>query len=490
MLQKSRLLIVTAVWGDWHVSKFLEVNLPTLLAAGNFPALAAQCDVSYVIFTSNADAARVRNSAQVGALSRLMRVEFRTISAHSMRSPIEAHHEYWGKAIERAKKDASFVLLMPPDVAWSDGSFSHVGRLLAQGKRAIFMTYLRAESESFSQAIQKRQRVGETAISVSGAELVELCLRALHPLMAAYVRESRTFPMHPEMMLWPVEGEGVLCRMLAREMFVYSPEDVRLNEYRLADSRIALGDMEIVRDSDNLFAVSLAPFEKESNWYADRGMVDVEAVGDWWLDYDSWINDYVAGAKLRWHFRPVTESQWRARELGADVFLRRAAASREGRRTWRAARTAACTGASRLVAVATQAGLMPHVMRGRGGAHVFLPSNGALAALGKDNFDHLQSAVGERDLTRLMRAHFVPSREPVNVVPIEQRLGASTRLELEAADGARLSVERTGAQLRVNGIPIVGNPLASGKNRIYVIEGVLGHVPGSTRRMAETSVAI
>jgi hypothetical protein len=37
---KKKLLVVTAVWGDWHISKYRDLNLPTLLAEGNFPALA------------------------------------------------------------------------------------------------------------------------------------------------------------------------------------------------------------------------------------------------------------------------------------------------------------------------------------------------------------------------------------------------------------------------------------------------------------------
>src|SRR3954451_7456497 len=63
----SRILLVrchfsTVVWGPWHTGIFLDVNLPSLLTSGNLPAFAAQHSVTYRIFTSKRDIARITAS--------------------------------------------------------------------------------------------------------------------------------------------------------------------------------------------------------------------------------------------------------------------------------------------------------------------------------------------------------------------------------------------------------------------------------------------
>lgn len=476
MPKKNRLLVVTAVWGDWHVSKHIDLNLPTLLAGGNFPALSKHCDLTYLIYTSRADMERMRRAPAVRALSSFMKLEFRTIATEALQNPIAAHHDVWAQAMAQASNEGSFILLMPPDVAWSDGSFEHIGRLLEAGKKAIFMTYLRADSESFATTLRAYTRSGSAAISVSGAQLVEICLHTLHPLMAAYLRDSSHFPIHREMMLWTVPHEGLLCRMLAREMFVYDPAMMKLNGQNLLESSLDPAHIHVVDDSDDLFAVSLAPFEKESEWYQWPRVADPDEIAEWWLDYDSWVNDLVAGAKLRWHIRPVNEEVWQGRERGADVFLRRAAAMREGRRLFRTARSLACTTGSRLLATAVQSGIISRVARGRGGALVFIPVNNAFAEHPPQLIDHLHDVGGERDLARLMRRHFVPHEHAVEPPTIEARLGSAGVTDLVAADGTPLRVIRRDGQLEVNGVRVVGGPISSGKHHVYLIERLLAPI--------------
>lgn len=484
MPKKHKLLVVTAMWGDWHISKYLDLNLPTLLADGNFPALSNYCDIAYLIYTSQGDMKRVQEAPGVQALSRLMKLEFCTITSEAIENPIAAHHAVWAEATKRAKNEGSFILLMPPDVVWSDGSFEHIGRLLEAGKKAIFMTFLRAESESFAPALGSYGKFGGREISVSGAQMVEICMHTLHPLMAAYLRDSNHFPIHPEMMLWTVPNEGLLCRILAREMFVYDPSMVVLNMANLLATNLDPALIHVVNDSDDLFAVSLAPYQKEFEWYRWPRAADPVAVSEWWLDYDSWINDLIAGTKLRWHYRPVTEAEWQAREQGADVFLRRAAAIREGKRLFRTAQTLDCTTAASLIAVATQSGVISRIARGRGGALVFMPVNSAFADCPSHLLDHLFEVTGERGLAQLINRHFIPGELPIEPRRLAERLGLSSRIDLIAADGAPLQITRHGGKLNINDVCILDGPFQSGKNYVYLIEQLLEPVGRSAPHVA------
>lgn len=473
MQKKHKLLVVTAMWGDWHISKYLDLNLPTLLADGNFPALSNCCDISYLIYTSQNDMKRIQNAPKVQALSRFMKVEFCIIASEMIADPIAAHHAVWAEATRKAKNDESFILLMPPDVAWSNGSFEHVGHLLDTGKKAIFMTFLRVDSEAFAPALGSYGKFGDREISVSGTQMVEIAMRTLHPLMAAYLRNSSYFPIHPEMMLWAVPNEGLLCRILAREMFVYDPAMVTLNMANLLATNLSPDLMHVIDDSDDLFAVSFAPYHKEFEWYRWPRIADPIVLSEWWLDYDSWVNDFIAGAKVRWHSRPVTDAAWRAREHGADVFLRRAAAMREGRRLFRTASMHECSIAAGMIAVATQSGVMSRIARGRGGAIVFLPVDSAFSAYSSRDIEQLLDIDNERNLARLMRRYFVPNELPIESPRLAESLGLIRKISLVAADGTPLQISRCGVKLSVNNVRIIGGPFQSGKNSVYLIDQFL-----------------
>jgi uncharacterized surface protein with fasciclin (FAS1) repeats len=402
-----------------------------------------------------------------------MELQFHVIPPELLADPILAHHSIWAEATLQAKKEGSFILMMPPDVAWSNGSFEYVSGLLEAGKKAIFMTYLRVESESFTTALKNRRQPGNATIPVSGAELVEISMRTLHPLMAASLRDSSHFPIHPEMMLWTVPGEGVICRVLAREMFIYDPSITDLTPINLLATHLDLDDVHMVDDSDDLFAVSLAPFDKEFEWYRWPRAADTRVVSEWWLDYDSWINDYISGVKVRWHYRPVTEAVWRARELGSDLFMRRAATLREGRRLFQTARSLGCTKAASVLAAAVQSGVISHTARGRGGALVFLPVN---AAFEDDDFHYPENCfqIGrEHELKELVSRHFVPCEMPNLQLPLDVSLTEGVQMDLSAAAGTILQITRSDGRIEINGVRVVGGPIQSGNNIVYLIERVI-----------------
>lgn len=408
MEEKPKLLIVTAVWGSWHISAFQNINLPTLLAPGNFPALADACDILYIIYTTRHDRAAIKEAPIVKALNRLMAVEFRILKDKVLVDPIAAHHLAWQKATEQAMQDGRMILLMPPDVAWAENSFRNVGQKLAEGYQTIFMTYLRAEENSFSAALQLEPRSSDNSLSVKSNRMVELCLNSLHPLMAAYLADAEYFPVHPEMMIWAVPGEGLLVRVLAREMFLFDPRGVKLNKMRLTDSGFSHDKTCFLADSDELFAVSLAPVGKDAEWHLSPNKADPIEVGEWWSVYDSAVNDFIVSHHIRWHFAPVTEARWRSVEHRSDLFIRRAAGTREGIRFWQAARRLELPTAAGLIAVAAQTGVLARALVGRGETvAVLLPTEKAFNALSPEQLNELFTKKGARQLSKLISAHVI-----------------------------------------------------------------------------------
>ena len=488
MPEKPKLLMVTAVWGEWHIAALQELNLPTLLADGNLPALAEYCDIHYIIYTSKQDRSRLSSAHITRLLSPIVDLELRLLDDEVLKNPIAAHHKAWTQAIEQAKKANSLVLLMPPDVAWADNAFRSVGQRLHEGYRAILMTYLRAEEESFAAALRAEPRTPDGRRAIAANRMVELCIDSLHPLMAAHMVDAEYFAIHPEMIIWPVAGEGLMLRILAREMFLFDPNRVQLNQVQLPSEPLRPGEGCFISDSDELFAVSLAPLGKDAAWHNVPRTADPVEIGGWWLAYDSAVNDFIVSHRLRWHFRPVTEAKWRQVERRSDLFIRRCAAAREGIRFWQAARRLGIPTAAKLLAVAVHTDVMRRALAGRSAAIVVMPTEPAMAALRPDQIDRLCTPAGARALIELIRHHIFPMSDELvwQTDPLSHCHDAG-RSSIAGPWGDRRLERSPHGTLLLDDAPIRCPPLTVGNHKLYIADDLLIDAEALDRILDDTT---
>ena len=361
-----------------------------------------------MIYTSATDRGKIDTAAEIEALRQYTDVEIETLDTDMLENPIEAHHAAWEMAVERARSERNFVMLMPPDTAWSENSMASVARAIDAGYKAIFQTFLRAETNSFVSAVDDYRAKERGSISIPGKTLVDLCFQCLHPLMAAYLRYSEYFPSHAEMVIWPIPKEGVLVRVLAREMFLFDPSAVRTTKNCLMAEPPKPGEAKFFDDSDELFAVSLAEFGKDAVWHRYPRVADPIEIASWCLLYDSPSNDFISSHTIKWHMDKISPAKWRGRELASNLFIRRIAATREAMRLWRFARLSNCHAVAPFLSIAGYTSTMAHGMRGRGLAIVFLPTDTAVNSVPQSLRDHLLSPAGAGLLKDLIRAHHVP----------------------------------------------------------------------------------
>jgi hypothetical protein len=476
--------MVTAVWGDWHIAAHFELNLPSLLSPNNLPAFVARHDLAYEIHTRQSDVARIAGSPTYRALRQLVNVSIHVIADDELEDPIAAHHKIWSRVTARAERAGCYALLMPPDVAWSDGSFRCLADLLAAGKKAIMMTYMRVVSETFATEAA-RFLAAEGKKGIPARALVSLALRHIHPIMSAYVRNSPYFPIHQEMMLWPVKDEGILVRVFAREMFLFDPRAFARNHAQLIANDFKASDIHFISDSDELFGISLTPLGKDVGWHLDRRAADPQQIAQWWLLYDSPANDLVASTNIRWHFAPITEKKWRAREQGADLLVRRAAIAREQQRVLRTiSGLPGCSLMAVLYSSALAAGQIrfPRVRRER--FLILVPENLAIESTPP------ASMLDPAFLALTLAAHIAPwegdgdgSSEAMTLAKFEARMP----LTLRSASGDTWTI-RWGNRLRrrlivetSRGITarVIHGPLASGRHIVCIIGDMLFAQAGS-----------
>ncbi len=473
-MRRVDLLIVTAVWGPWHLDAWLDAALPTLLASGNLPALAARHGVVYQIHTRAGDVARIRAAPSFQRLAARVPVTLQAIAdERQLDDPIAAHGQLWRLAIDEAVRGGRFAFLMPPDLLWSDGSLAHVAGLLEAGKTALFAAFPRVASNSFLPEFRARFATPGDPVSLPGRTLVAWCLEHLHPVMAAHARASAFFPMHAEMAIWPVRDEGLAVRAFSRELMVFDAARLRLNRLFLLDPPLPWDDLHMIADSDRLFGVSLAPLGKDLAWHAAPWHTRPLDVGQWSLGFDSPSNDLVAATPIRWHVGPPTEARWRAAELAGALFSRRAAVEREALRVIEhlVRRAPGETAAARqLLALSLVTGRLTRALRGLPRrrdrtAFVFLPDDTALRG-----WPDLMTAPGA-GLERWLRAHVALAGEWLDLDQLDRFVerpavalaflsGRRARLQRATGSwtlegGAVTRVERVSADLVLCYIPAV-----------------------------------
>lgn len=323
-------VFTTVFWGDWHRGMFLDVNLPTLLAEDNLPALTTEVSCEYLIYTTSKDAVRLVRNGAYQRLRSLMPVKIELFTPSKTRHPVDLHQDIWRVATEHARSRGAFILLMPPDVGWANGSFAQLRNALVAGKRAIFMTYPRVVSETIVPAMQDGYlRGANEAMTISPRDMIALAITHIHPLMAAYARSASHFPIHPEMILWPIAEDGFLLRLLARELFCFEPGGYPLNQQTLLARMPPRDEIHAFCDAQQFLGVSLTPLWKDMEWYLARKRLDPLFIGQWWDTYDSPANDYISGLNLRFGCGNGDEKVWRRTERSADALITHLRSARE-----------------------------------------------------------------------------------------------------------------------------------------------------------------
>jgi len=471
MTLRRKIFMVSAVWGEWHVAMMLDANFPTLLALGNLPALADKHDIEFLIYTTPEDKIKIEQSASFQEVKKIVPVKLDTnlFNSNPGNSPV-IHHEAWIIAKRKAEKEAGLVWNMLPDVMFSDGSLAHVGDLLAAGKQAIMWFYPRAVAETFVPAAQKKWNDGHV-LSIPGREMLGLNLQHLHPVMAAYFVDSPYFPNHPELIIWPIRGDGLLVRMLINVYNVFDPNRFQLNEQQLPTLEHKDEDYSFIQDSDVFFGTSLAPLGKDSIWYNRSRDADPISIARWWLEYDSPSNDQVASHDIKLHTKDYLPASWRKAERASDLFLNKIITAREGLRVAHASQELGCRHAASIIFYAVETGILHRTFARLERALIFVPDDDAMGSMKPELYTQLLSTGSRHFLIQFLRRHVVFIDQ--TAAQIEKNLEILQSINLVTVSGEHLRLRKEGKEYLLNDLSVQFPPEKTGMHSVCSIAGVL-----------------
>lgn len=259
---RPKVKVVVAVWGETYIERFSALALPSFLAPGNLPALAATTELEFLVMTSEEGAAFFEGRPVFGRLTRACPARFImidnligsgaygvTLTLAYMRGVASAGEEM---------VNTSFVFLNS-DFVLADGSLSTLSKHILQGRRCILAPSFRAVAEDIEPLLEEAVDHATGVLAMKPRDMVRLALQYVHPTtIARTVNQSLFRSLHFNQLYWHVDEHTLLARFYLIFMLCIRPERVvrRINsycDYAFVPEMCPSGDITVLTDSDDFF---------------------------------------------------------------------------------------------------------------------------------------------------------------------------------------------------------------------------------------------
>jgi 2-polyprenyl-3-methyl-5-hydroxy-6-metoxy-1,4-benzoquinol methylase len=278
--------LLLPVWGYRYVRQFLELGLPTLLAPGNVPAVAAALPCEFILLSSADDEDFIRESSTFKKLSTICHTEIRCIDHlitegnHS--TTITLAYTEVVRSVGDAMLDTCFVFLVS-DYIMANGSLRNALARVLNGVSAVLVGNFQIAREDAMPWLEEQLRGPGSALALSSSELMRWALNYLHPTtIANIVNIPLNHNTHTNRLFWRVDGNTLIGRFYLMHMLCVRPEVTDFTvgascDYSFVPEMCPSGNVEAITDSNEYLAIEMQPREHEAK-FLRRGPLKPRAV--------------------------------------------------------------------------------------------------------------------------------------------------------------------------------------------------------------------
>src|SRR5215471_20083926 len=175
---------LVTVWGNSYIERFLSLALPSYLAPGNLPALAASTELEVVVMTSKEDIALFETDFVFRQVNGLCRTRFipiddlLTTGCYGVTLTLA-----YGRAIISLGEDmrSTHFVFMNADFILADGSLLSLVRHILDDRKVIVAPSFRAVAEDIGPMLETMVNPEKRNLTIAPRELVRLALAHNHP---------------------------------------------------------------------------------------------------------------------------------------------------------------------------------------------------------------------------------------------------------------------------------------------------------------------
>jgi hypothetical protein len=285
--------VILPVWGYAYVRQFLECGLPTLLAPGNIPALAAALPTEFVLLTSEDDKELVEQSPAFQRLKSICQTKLRfidhLITEGNSSTTVTLAYTETVRAAGAAMLDTCFFFLVS-DYIMADGSLASALKRMQNGASALVVGNFQVALEDAFPWLRQRLARGADVAPLTPRELMRWALNHLHPsVLANTVNIPFSHNSHTNRLFWRVDGKTILGRFYLMHMLCVRPEvtDFIIGascDYSFVPEMCPSGNVEAMTDSDEYLVIEMQPRNHEAEFLLPgplQAHVLAKSLGEW-----------------------------------------------------------------------------------------------------------------------------------------------------------------------------------------------------------------
>jgi len=327
---RPKVRFLTAVWGVTYIERFAGLALPSFLAPGNLPALAAITDLEVVIMTARTDIKHFDEHATFRRLRAICDVRFVEID-DLITSGIYGVTLTLAYARPIIASGADMLnthfVFMNADFVLADGSLRSLANQILAGRSIVLGPSFRSTAEAVEPALLAAVDSATGTLCMQPRELVDLSIRHPHPTtLAKTVNLGFCHSVHPNQFFWQVDENTVLGRYYLIFMLCLKPERIieRIDsycDYGFIPEMCPSGNTAVMADSDEFFMLELQQREQEMGLLHLGRASDVEIAHslDEWTTAEHRLN---ANYDIVFHSQDIPDELTRVRH-DAGAFIRR-----------------------------------------------------------------------------------------------------------------------------------------------------------------------
>jgi hypothetical protein len=267
--------LLLPVWGYRYVKQFLEFSLPTMLAEGNIPAVAAMLPCTLVLLTSATDAKAIAEHPGYRLLSSICRTEIQLIddliTGDNYSTTITLAYERAVRATGPELCDTCFFFLIS-DYLVAEGSLKNALSRVLAGASGVLAGNFQIIQEDAAPEFYERFEQDGPEIKIPPRQLMRWALEHLHPMTAAnMVNFPLSHSAHTNRLFWRVDPDTLIGRFYLMHMICIRPEvdDFVIGsscDYSFIPEMCPSGLVEVLTDSDEYLVVEMQPREHEKGF--------------------------------------------------------------------------------------------------------------------------------------------------------------------------------------------------------------------------------
>lgn len=318
------------VWGPAYTDTMLACNLPSLLAPGNLPLVAARFEVEHVIYTTVADAPRIAADPIHRLLARTVPARIVEVDADgdldalSYGSSIAQMNRIHNRMLKDCQRDGMVWLFDAPDAVWSDGSLGWLAEQAATDGRCVVAPSMRTLMERMRPALEA-MRDANGVVAVSSRQLMALAAQNLHWHDATRFWGGDCSTLDPHYLSWPV-GKGAFLRraFYVQGFNIVPPEGVEaersIDMHYLEQAYPDLSQLRFAENTDEFLVVEVSSRFHVNDENPAR--MTLPQLGAFAATQCSAYHRACFGRPVRFHSGGVSERAWRRIEVATDRLAR------------------------------------------------------------------------------------------------------------------------------------------------------------------------